>query len=202
VPTFKDIEGKEWSVDFDAFSLEDVRSEIGVDLADLSANGWHRVETHAPTVGQVLAIVCRDQYSTGPDKLTQRQFAKRVKGEAIDRGREVLLSAATDFFPPKEWLGIQSALEKRRKNQKVLTSGKEFSEIWATVGPILTAIETMPPEMKKGAMEEVEKQIKEAGGDAMDLEKLKAFASATGQDVTPSSAVTDSPESAEEPPED
>lgn len=202
VATFIDTNGKEWLVEFDAFLLDEIRSEIGIDLADLASRGYAKVDSDAISLIRVLSILCRDEYSTPPGKLTPRQFGKLIRGEAFASGRAAIARAARDFFPPSEWSEIQSSLAKRKESQKILASGKEFSEVWDTVGPILTAIETMPPDMKEAAMVEVKKQIEEAGGDSMDLEKLTELASAIDQDSTPSNAVTDSPESAESPPED
>jgi hypothetical protein len=189
---FKDGKGREWKVELDGFILEDVRSEVGVDLGDWSAAGWHRLATHSPTVGMVLASVCADQY---PE--SRREFAKTIVGAAIESGRKAMLTAASVFFPPSEWSEIQSNLEKRKKNQQVIITGKEFNEIWETVAPIFTAIESMPPEMKAGAEAELAKQIKAAGGTITDLEKLKALASAGGQEGTPSTSGKNSPGSAE-----
>ena len=147
---FRDSAGAEWRIEFDAFSLEDINSELQIDLGDLTAGGWHKLATHSPTVAKVMAVLLRDEIKA--QGLTDRQFAKRITGDAIDRARAALEAAAANFFPASEWSSIQSNLTKRKETT-------DFRQQWTTIAPILTAIESMPLEMRQGAMEEIRNQM-------------------------------------------
>ncbi len=192
MPNFIDADGKTWPVEFDAFVLEEIHRETGVDLADIVAGGWESLENER-TLVRVMAVVCGQPF---------RDFAKLIRQEAIGRAKAALEAAAADFFQATKWSAMQSTLEKQKKQMEILQSGKEFREAWAELGPIIAAIKTMPPEMKEAAMDEVRKKIRDAGGDDSTLQTLEEFASATGPDSTPSKPVTDSPGKSESAPAD
>ena len=112
---FQDSSGNEWRVYLDAFTLADVQKDCGIDLADISAGGWAKLETDAGAVVRVLATVCRHEIkSKGMDS---RTFARAMRGEAIELGRAALLSEGADFFPATEWSEIQSSLTKRKSSK-------------------------------------------------------------------------------------
>jgi len=201
--TFKDSEGGEWVVEFDAFLLDDIKTEIDLDLGDLSASAWHAIETHSPTVVKVLAVACSDECKTR--SLTDRQFSKLIISEAIERGRQALLAAAKDFFPLSEWSAMESYLTKRKSGQEMMTEAKlltENKELLPMLAEVLSLIEQMPPDMKAGAMAEIEKQVTDAGGDISDLERLAASGSVSAQDSQPLNAATDLPVNVESLPEE
>ena len=112
---FRDANGAEWDIQLDAFGIEDVKRESGIDLADISASGWLAVETDASAVGRVLAVLCGEQIRAC--KSNSRAFARLVRGDAIQRGRQALLDEGADFFPATEWSEIQSSLMKRKSSK-------------------------------------------------------------------------------------
>ena len=112
---FRDANGAEWDIQLDAFGIEDVKRETGIDLADISASGWLAVETDASAVGRVLAVLCGEQIRAC--KSNSRAFARLVRGDAIQRGRQALLAEGADFFPATEWSEIQSSLTKRKSSK-------------------------------------------------------------------------------------
>lgn len=174
---FTDTNGIEWRVTLDAFTLDDVRKDAGVDLADLSAGGWATIETDAGAVVRVLAVVCRGEITAR--KWNSREFAKGLRGEAIQAGRAALLTEGADFFPRSEWFAIQQNLRKRMENL-------EQSADMATAASLLQAMSAMPPDMRAGAMQAIQEAIRsEATASASSANS----GSAGGQDVTPSSPV-------------
>ena len=112
---FRDANGAEWDIQLDAFGIEDVKRDTGIDLADISASGWLAVETDASAVGRVLAVLCGEQIRAC--KSNSRAFARLVRGDAIQRGRQALLAEGADFFPATEWSEIQSSLTKRKSSK-------------------------------------------------------------------------------------
>ena len=112
---FRDHEGKEWQVRLDAFGIEDVKRETGIDLADISAGGWFALATDAAAVGRVLAVLCGDELRAR--NTTGRAFARLVRGDAITRARQALLDEGADFFPASEWSELQSSLTKRKSSK-------------------------------------------------------------------------------------
>ena len=180
---FEDSNGREWRVAIDAFALDDIRKDAGVDLADLSAGGWATIETDAGAVVRVLAVVCRDEIKA--HNWNSREFAKGLRGEAIQAGRAALLTEGADFFPRCEWSAIQSNLKKRKANLEQTTD-------MLTAASLLQAMSAMPPDMRAGAMAAIQEAIvsqSSAGNE-----------SAGGRDATPEPVATGWPASAESSP--
>jgi hypothetical protein len=185
---FKDCNGDEWRVQLDAFAIADAKKETGIDLADLSAGGWLAVATDASAVGRVLAVVCSEEIKSR--KMTAKDFARKVRGEAIQRGRDALIEEAVDFFPPSEWSAIRANLSKRTK-QAAQSEAMEVAKNQANLIPLLEAFTRLPPN--------IQERLLQSGGDTSSLisEDNESAAGPTG---TPSPSATDSLESAESPP--
>lgn len=181
---FRDTSGTEWTVELDAFVLDAIRSALSIDLADVSAGGYARLDNDIDLV-KVVALCCEQPF---------RQMAKTVRKHAISAARKAVMEAARDFFPTSEWSEMQSALQAT-KDQK--TTRKTMAAEMARAAPLLEMISQLPPAMQEGAIQELQKAIREAGGDGMSLERLQALTSASDQDSKPSKPATDSPASAE-----
>jgi hypothetical protein len=180
---FRDSNGNEWRVALDAFTLDDVRKDAGVDLADLSAGGWATIETDAGAVVRVLAVVCRDEIKAR--NWNSREFAKGLRGEAIQAGRAALLTEGADFFPVSEWSAIQSNWRKRKANLEQTTD-------MMTAASLLQAMSAMPPDMRAGAMAAIQEAIaSQSSADG---------GSAGTPDATPEPVATGWPASAESSP--
>lgn len=190
---FKDLAGQEWRVSLDAFTLDDVRKQTGVDLADISAGGWHQIETDAGACVRVLAVICADEIRA--NGRTPRQFAAAIRKDAIPAARAALLAEGADFFPPNEWSAIQSNLQKRRESRQQAMD-------LLTTQDVLQALTVLPPAMQIGAADAAQaiqaafQQTKAAGGSP----PSPAKASVGGQESTPSAPATGSPENVESPP--
>ena len=179
---FEDQNRKSWLVEFDGLLLQDVLTETGVDLGDLSAGGLSAVEQSPVTLCRVLTVLCRDQWQ-GSDKLTARQFSKLIRGETITKSLAAIQEAAKSFFPPNQWSEIQSASASQR----------EFQETWRKIQPVIR-------QLNQPDMESMRPAILAALGEmlgGMNLPQLEALQSAGGQAVTQSLDVSDSPPNAE-----
>lgn len=186
---FRDSNGDEWRVFLDAFVLADAKKEMGIDLADVTAGGWHAVETDASAVGRILAVVCADEIKAR--KMTGRQFARLIRGAAIEAGRKALIEEGADFFPPSEWSAIRANLAKRTKQagrREAMTAATNSAEIL----PLLEAFTRLPPN--------IQEQLLKSGGDTNSLDGEEDV-SAPGPDATPLPVVTDSPGNAASVPE-
>ena len=155
---FKDCNGDEWRVYLDAFVLADAKKETGIDLADITAGGWHAVATDASAVGRVLAVVCADEIKAR--KINGRQFARLIRGEAIEAGRKALTDEGSDFFPPSEWSAIRANLNKRTK-QAAQSEAMEVAKNQANLIPLLEAFTRLPPN--------IQERLLTSGGDTSSL---------------------------------
>ena len=173
---FKDRNGKQWAVDFDAFILDDVLANCGLDLADLSGEAWHKIATNSTAVGKVMATVCADQLQS--EKITDRTFARLVTGSAINHARAALEAAALDFFPESDWYEIQSQLPTLAEMEKI--------------GPAMKIVDSLPDSLKASVMEAIKEQANST------LPKFAGGESAIGQDDIQQKSATDLPESVEQ----
>ena len=155
---FRDSNGDEWRVYFDAFALADVRKETGIDLADITAGGWQVVETDAAAVGRILAVVCSDEIKAR--KMNGRQFSRLIRGEAIEAGRNALIDEGADFFPRSEWSAIRANLQKRTK-MAAQTEAIEAAKNQTGLIPLLEAFTRLPPN--------IQEKLLHTGGDTSSL---------------------------------
>ena len=184
---FKDSNGDEFRIDLDGFLIEDATKRTGINLADVSAGGYATLESDAGAVVRVLAVLCEDEIKRR--NWTPRQFAKGVKKDAIDRGRAAIWEAAADFFPANEWSAIQRNWATRKESAKATMEME-------TVAPLLTAISSLPPDLRAAAVE----KLREAMQTAEETTRSDASpdkTSATGPETIPLPSVTDSPERSE-----
>ena len=184
---FRSNDGNEWRIYLDAFLLSDVQKETGIDLADVSAGGWAKLETDAGAVGRVLTVLCREEIAT--KKMDSRSFVRTIRGESIDLARAALIAEGADFFPQSDWSALLSNLARR----KVARDQAE------TIQSAMAAMEGMSPEFRAGAIQALMEAAREAAtaGIASATGPASGDDSATGPDVTLSQLATDSPEPAE-----
>lgn len=176
------IGGHDYTFAFDGFTLDDIKRETGLDLADLSAGAWQRVMTNSSDASRVVAIICREH--ARQNKLTDRQFARTITGHVIEDARAALEDAGRDFFPQSEWSAIQ---------QNLATISK-VAEDMAEALPMLAIVEKMPESMRAGIMA----AIGEIGAESISSAQSTVNQSAGGQGVTLSNAATGSQEKLEQ----
>ena len=179
--SFVDQNQKTWLVEFDGLLLQDVLTETGFDLGDLSAGGLSAVEQSPITLCRVLSVLCRDQWQA--EKLRVSQFSKLIRSHTVTRALTAIMEEAESFFPPNQWSEIQSSLESQR----------EFRVTWRKIQPVVRQLNE--PEMESLRPSILSALSEMMGG--MNLQELDALTSAGGQDATQSSDVSVSPESAE-----
>lgn len=183
--TFKDTSGREWRVEFDGLLLDDVLTETGLDLSDLSCGALAQLDHHASSLVKVLRVLCGDEIRER--NLQPREFARALRGDALVEALEAVLGAARDFFPPSVW----SAMESRLKSQR------EFNRQWREIRPMLAKLNEpeVPPALQQAVMEALVEMM-ELG----DSQSLRDAMSAGGRAGIPPTSASSSPENAESPP--
>jgi hypothetical protein len=189
--TFKDPAGQEYRTSFDAFLLDDIHKETGIDLADVAAGGWLKIETDSVALARVAVVAFRDDIKA--QGKTPAQFVKQLRGELIDRVRQALSAEGADFFPQSEWSAIRSNLKTRK------TSKTQAEQMRAA----MEVMESMGPDFLTGAKAEMLAIAREAAKDGMNSQgSSPGSLSAFGPEDIPSMNATAAPESVESPPED
>jgi hypothetical protein len=186
VSVFKDVMGRQWIVELDGLVMARVRDEAKIDLADLSGNGYLRVETDTPSLVAALQVICRQQIK---DKgLDAETFARGIKKDALTESAAAVVDAAADFFPTKIWSAVLSRLETSRQMKSQTMS----------MSPLLTILDDpgMPERMKDAVMDAIGELIRTAGANTA-LGPSTEKPSAGGPAATLFTPASDSLESAE-----
>lgn len=142
---FKDALGQTWDVDFDAFVLDKIKSQVGIDLADLTAGGWYKIETDVISLVHTVAVIIREQLDAR--RIPEAELGRRIRKEAITRARESLKAAAADFFPESDWSAIRSNLNKRKQMQLPIEASS-LKEI-APMMELMESFQRLDPEVQK-----------------------------------------------------
>jgi hypothetical protein len=111
--TFKDGEGRDWSIHLTVGVLERIRREAGVNLMEVATGDlWQRLVDDPVLLVKVLASACVPAES-------RVAFADAMRGDAFDGGLAALARDILDFFPG---LGRLKAAEKLRALMPAPTS--------------------------------------------------------------------------------
>jgi hypothetical protein len=181
--TFRDATDRPWRVEIDAFVLGQLRDECQIDLADVSAAGYVALELDVVSLVRALQVICREQLAAA--KVSPRDFAKVIAGEAIDRACEAVRGAAADFFPPARWSKIRSRWTQRL----------EAAATWETIQPMMALLNRpdVPAQFRDAVMEVVGGQLTTLV--ATDSPPSTASPSASGPAEIPPSTASTSPAS-------
>ena len=99
--SFKDQNGKQWTIALDAPTIRAVRAECdGLDLADLEGKSFAKLVDDPCLLVDVLWILCRKQAETA--KISDELFGASLVGDAIDAATNAMLESIADFFPHKK----------------------------------------------------------------------------------------------------
>ena len=176
---FKDANNESWQVVFDGLLLDEVFQATDVDLADISAGGLADIEQDAKKLVRVLTVVCGDELKERG--IAARDFSRRIYGESITRAQVAIVSAAANFFPPKQWSEILSRLDQQRG----------FNEQWAAMQPLVSKLNqpSMPAAMREAVMaaiaQGIDKGMTAPTATSTSPNSTATEASATGQEPTP-----------------
>jgi hypothetical protein len=111
--SFKDKEGREWTIDITVSAIKRVRSALQVNLLDI-VEGQLLEELENPVLlVDVLYVLCREQCEAR--KISDEDFGRGMAGDAIDRATSAFLADLSDFFPSGKRQLLSQALEKVNK---------------------------------------------------------------------------------------
>lgn len=173
--SFTCAEFQEWLLDFDAFLLDRIEKEAGVDLADMSAAGLLAVTQDVKALARVLVVACEQERKER--HVSADDFQKRIRRDVITGAREALLDALADFFPQSEWFEMLSNLEKLKKQPTMSAQDVE----------LMAHFMSMTPEQQTNVVSLI------TGGS---LGSFLDGGSVSDQDTPPPKRAEDSPESA------
>lgn len=188
--TFKDNQDRRWKIEFDAFLLDDVYSETGIDLADMSASGYAQIGNNIRPLVKVLVELLRHQLKA--EGVSPAEFNRSVNGEVAEEAFHAIMGAAENFFQPSQWSGLRSNL----KTQEEIRTAKAMAEAMGDANQLIemmAAYGRLPKELR-------EQVAREAGATDSDLRELEKVMSAGGQDAMPAKPATSSPAKSESQP--
>ena len=170
--TFKDSEGREWSIRFDGLILGSLRQQHGINLADLTGADYLTIERDSSVLTVAVAHLVADQLQAA--KLTREQFAQALIGQSLDDALAAVWEAAASFFPPAKLSSLQSAFNTLRGQ-------------WEAMGPTMLLLgQPGVPPMMADALARMMLAAASSGSASS-----AAGASATGPAASPSNAATD-----------
>lgn len=185
MPTFKDSNGREWSIRFDGLLLADLRDELKIDLADVASGDYLRLESDPATLARAVCFLCAEQLKS--DAVTVRQLSAALVGESQDRAIEAIWGAAKVFFRPQLWSELQSSYGQQKTTR----------EQWLVLRPLMQLLNQpeMPAALRDSTMEAVKDLMQSMSNG--DLPTWAANKSATGPVETRAESVSNSPATAE-----
>lgn len=184
MPTFNDNKDRPWSINFDGLLLTDLRNEHKIDLADVTGDTYAKLESDDALLTVAVCFLCADQIKE--HKLTRKEFAGSLTGQALEDAMKAVWEAAKLFFRPKLWSALESNCAQHRA----------AAEQWATIRPMMRILDQpdMPKAMREVVMEMVGQMMK--GTSLTDLQNLAESQSVSGQEVSPPQSASPSPDSA------
>lgn len=108
---FKDCQGDEWELSVNMASAMALKTEVGIDILDI-AEGKDIVlmTSDVATLGATLWLLVAEQAQSR--KLDEKQFFKRLDGDALDAATKTLVAECFDFFPPEKRSLLSNAYKK------------------------------------------------------------------------------------------
>ena len=107
MPTFRDKQNREWTVELDPVTADEVQDEHGINLVSLESDPLATLRTDPRKLVAVIHCLCRDQIQEL--KLTPREFAKNLPFPS-DAMMEALEKAIVNFFPTGRHTHVQAVL--------------------------------------------------------------------------------------------
>ena len=130
--SFRDPDGRDWTVDVNYVTLQRVDDVLGVKLLDEVQSNFAMLENPAVAC-HALFLVCEDEAKERG--VRDVDFAKMMKGDTYPRAIEALLRAIIAFFPSGRQRvllpTLEASLNYERETEKMYhaVDGKELNRI-------------------------------------------------------------------------
>ena len=120
--TFKDCEGRTWSVTLNVLQRKRIRANLGVDLVNVIAldSGGKvktdlvdRIASDPCLLVDILWVCVGDEAKAAG--VTDEEFGRSLAGDSIDEATAAFLDELVDFFPGAKRLFLKKAVELSRK---------------------------------------------------------------------------------------
>ena len=130
--TFKDRDGRTWSVELNVHQMKRIRAHVGIDLVnviELDSGGNVKVDlvdriASDPCLLVDILWVCVEEEAKAAG-VTDEQFGRSLAGESIEEATRAFLDELVDFFPGAKRLFLKKAVELSRKYNGEMTSALE-----------------------------------------------------------------------------
>lgn len=117
--TFKDCNGKRWSIHVTIKTIKRVRSLLGIDLMEiLEGDILTRLSSDPCLLADVLFAVCKEDADQAG--IADEQFGEGLAGDAISQATNAFLSALVEFFPDPKRTLLQRILTQAREMEPLL----------------------------------------------------------------------------------
>lgn len=114
--TFKDADGREWTITVDIGALRRIRDLTKVDLVELIGNNL-ALALDADPVLLVDVLWAAVKPQAEQRKISDEEFGCSLRGEALDAALAALLEDLVDFFPERKRAMLRRALAWVKKTQ-------------------------------------------------------------------------------------
>lgn len=115
--TFQGLDNETWSVEVNAYTVEKVKADVGVDLyevvSDTGRDVFSRLADDPPKLVAVLHVLCEEQIEKRGT--TPQQWARVLgSGDALDAATEALINGVINFSRPSRRAVLEKMLDKMR----------------------------------------------------------------------------------------
>jgi hypothetical protein len=110
---FRDADGRAWNLEVTIPEVRRVRDRLHVEIlefVDVNGELFKRVTRDPCLLCDVLYVLCEPQAVA--QNITDEQFGRALRGDALDGATDSLLWAIIDFFPSERREALRSLWEK------------------------------------------------------------------------------------------
>ena len=112
--TFKDNEGRTWTVKVNISTVKRVKSLLGINIFDaIEKDLIARLVSDTILLVDVLYVICKPEAEL--KNVSDEQFGEGLAGDVITAATTALLEELVDFFPEAKRQVLQKAVGKYRK---------------------------------------------------------------------------------------
>lgn len=141
MPSFKDTEGRTWTLRITVSTIRRIKDLAGVDFADLDmfnqGGGLFEVTSDYLKFGAILYAICKPEADAR--SVQEEAFLDAISGEVLETATRAFVEAVADFFPPSRGNLIRQTLQAAEKvrEQALKQAGEKLTEVMETSSDLL-----------------------------------------------------------------